>query len=86
MFKKKYPALSFYENFLGGHIDVFNITIFGENAMHWAVNIKLKSGYLCFRLPIRCFGRWWPMYCYLSPDATPSSASKWFWGRTNHDK
>ena len=81
MFKKKYPSLSFAENFLGGFVDIGPITIYGENAMHWAVNIKTSKGYLCFRLPVRCFNKWWPLYCYLSPNGTPQGATKWFWGR-----
>ena len=82
MFKKKYPGLSFCENFLGGHISVGPITIYGENAMHWAIQVRFNGkGYLCFRLPLRCFGQWWPMYCYFSPNATPSAATKWFWGK-----
>lgn len=80
--KKKYPALSFAENFLGGHITLGPVTLYGENAMHWAINIRTKRGFLCFRLPVRCFGTWWPMYCYLSPDATPRSATWWGWGRS----
>ncbi len=75
LFKKRYPALSFCENFLGGHIDIFNITIYGCNAMHWAVNISTRWGYICFRLPLRCFGKWWPLYFYVSPNATPSQAT-----------
>lgn len=78
--KKKYPDLSFAENFLGGHWDIGPITIYGENAMQWAVNVRTKKGYLCFRLPIRCFGKWWPLYCYMSPDGTPNNATKWYWG------
>jgi len=80
MFKKKYPSLSFAENFLGGHVNIGPITIYGENAMHWAVNISTRWGYLCFRLPICCYGVWWPLYCYLSPNATPGSATWWGWG------
>ncbi len=72
MFKKKYPSLSFWENFLGGHVNIGPITIYGENAMHWGVNIWTKKfGYICFRLPVRCFGKWWPLYFYTSPNATP---------------
>ena len=57
---------------MDGHIDVFNITIYGENAMHWGVTIHTnRFGYVCFRLPLRCFGSWWPLYFYLSPNATP---------------
>lgn len=81
MFKKKYPGLSFAENFLGGHVDIGPVTIFGENAMHWAVVTRTRWGYLSFRLPVRCFGCWWPMYCFLSPNGTPGDATKWFWGR-----
>lgn len=76
IFKKKYPSLSFAENFLGGHKTIGPVTIYGENAMHWAVNIKTRRwGYVCFRLPFRCFGRWWPLYFYCSPDATPGSST-----------
>ena len=81
MFKKKYPALSLAENFLGGHLTIGPVTLYGENAMHWAINAETPWGYLCFRLPLRCFGYRWPMYCYISPDGTPNRATKWFWGR-----
>ena len=76
MFKKRYPALSFAENFLGGHMTIGPVTIFGENAMHLAINIKTnRFGYICFRLPFRCFGRWWPLYYYCSPNATPQDST-----------
>ena len=81
IFKKRYQSLSFAENFLGGHVTIGPVTIYGENAMHWAVNIKIRDGWFCFRLPIRCFGAWWPLYCYFSPDATPTRATWWGWGR-----
>ena len=80
-FKKKYPSLSFAENFLGGHLTIGPVTVYGENAMHWAVNIRTRKGWFCFRLPFRSYGYWWPLYCYLSPDATPTRATKWFWGK-----
>lgn len=74
--KKKYPALSFAENFLGGHLNIGPITIYGKNAMRWGVNIHTNRwGYICFRLPLRCFGQWWPLYLYLSPNATPWAAT-----------
>lgn len=73
--KPKYPSLSWWANFMGGHINIGRITIYGENAMHWAVNIKLNKTYICFRLPFRCFGHWIPLYLYISPDATPSKAT-----------
>ena len=76
MFKYRYPGLGFWRNVFGGHMNIGPITIFGENAMRWAVNIKTKRwGYVCFRLPFRCFGRWWPLYFYCSPDGTPTSAT-----------
>lgn len=79
--KKKYKSLSWFENFMGGHINIFNITIYGENAMHWAVNIRFKNGYLCFRLPIRCFGYWYPLYIYFSENGTPRK-SKWIFPKS----
>jgi hypothetical protein len=59
-----------------GHINIGNVTIYGRNAMHWGVNIWTKRwGYVCFRLPLRCFGQWWPLYFYVSPNATPWAAT-----------
>lgn len=70
--RKTYKTMSWFENFMGGHLTLGPIVIYGENAMHWAVNVKTETfGYICFRLPFRCFGRWWPLYFYVSPDATP---------------
>lgn len=63
------------DRFLGGHIKVGSVTIFGRNAMHWGVSISRRRDYLCFRLPLRCFGRWWPLYLYASPNATPWAAT-----------
>lgn len=62
---------------MGGHLSIGRMTIYGENAMHWAVNIRLNDTYMCFRLPLRCFGKWWKLYLYFSPDGTPSNAT---WG------
>ena len=73
--KAKYPTLSWYENFMSGHLSLGRITIYGENAMHWAVNIRVKNTVVCFRLPFRCFDKWWPLYFYISPDATPPRAT-----------
>ncbi len=73
--KKKYEKLSWWENFMSGHLTIGRVTIYGENPMHWAVNIKLKKTYMCFRLPFRCFGKWKPLYLYFSVDGTPSKAS-----------
>lgn len=73
--KAKYEGLSWWENFMGGHITIlWFITIYGENAMHWAVNIRIPKTYVCFRLPFRCFGKWHPLYFYISKDGTPNKA------------
>jgi len=73
--KPKYEGLSWWENFMSGHITIGRITIYGENAMHWAVNIKLRKTYMCFRLPLKCFGEWMPLYLYFSKDGTPNKAT-----------
>lgn len=74
------------KNWLTGHWKIGkNITVYGRNAMHWGVNISTrKYGYICFRLPFRCFGRWYPLYLYFSPNATPW-ASTFMLGR-KHDR
>lgn len=76
---KKYNTLSWWENFMGGHVSFLGITIFGANAMRWAVNIRTKKwGYVCFTLPVlarfhtrRDGSKWWQWYFYLSPNGTP---------------
>jgi len=55
-----------------GHISIGPLTIYGANAMHWALELKTPWGYLCFHPTTRTFGGEWPWYLYLSPDATPS--------------
>jgi hypothetical protein len=69
---------------LSNHFHIGPITVYGRNAMHFGVDIKSpKYGYICFRLPFRCFNRWWPLYLYCSPNATPD-ASTYMIGR-KHD-
>lgn len=59
------------EKYFGGHISFGNVTIYGFNAMHVAVQIKTqKWGYICFHPPIWIY-EWWGWYFYLSPNATP---------------
>jgi hypothetical protein len=60
-----------------GHINIGkHITIYGRNAMQWGVTIRTKRfGFVCFRLPFTCFGRWIPLYLYFSPNATPWAAT-----------
>jgi hypothetical protein len=83
---KKYKSLNWFENHMGGHISIGGITIYGENAMHWGVNIRSKKyGYICFRLPFRCFGKWWPLYFYVSPNGTPW-ASTFYMGKDKSQK
>ena len=84
IFRLEYPALTIAENWLGEHISIGPVTIYGANAMHWAVNVSTRWGYFCFRLPFFCFGQWWPLYCYLSPTATPQDATWWGWGKKKH--
>lgn len=85
MFEKVKEYWNRNENFLSGHISIGNLTIYGRNAMHWGVNFHTKKyGYICFRLPLPCFGKWWPLYFYCSPNATPW-ASTFMLGR-KHDR
>ena len=86
MFKKMSSVLNFTENFLGGHITLGPITFYGNNAMHWGVTVVTRKwGYICFRLPFRSMGRWWPLYFYASPNATPWAATFYF-GPSQCDK
>jgi len=90
---KKHPALSWWENFMGGHISFCGITIFGANAMRWAVNIRTKKwGCICFTLPVyarytprRDGTRYWQWYFYLSPNGTPW-ASTFYRGSDKNEK
>lgn len=58
-----------------GHFRIGRVTIYGANAMHWAVNIRGRRAYWCFHPPTRTFGGRWPAYFYISPDATPQSST-----------
>lgn len=70
---KKYKTMSWAENFLGEHINIGPITIYGANAMNWAVNISTKKwGYICFSLPFPTYmRRMHGNYFYISPNGTP---------------
>lgn len=47
-----------------------------RSAMHGAVNIWTERwGYVCMKPPTYVYGRWWPWYFYLSPNATPWAAT-----------
>lgn len=53
-----------------------NIIIYPkDSAMHGALDIRLRKGYLCVRFPQKNY----PFYMYYSENATPSKA-KWVIG------
>ena len=90
--KRKYPSLSFWENYFGGHISFWGITLYGRNAMNWAGHISTRWGYLCFTLPaIARFRRdrngklFYDWYVYLSPNATPWACT-FYRGRSTNEK
>ncbi len=60
-----------------GHWVCGPVTVYGKNAMHWAMNIHTRYGYLCLHPTVKLWGQWWPWYAYLSPNATPWAAT---WG------
>ena len=83
MFKKIKHYFKY--DFLSGHIKIGKLTIYGRNAMHWGCTLYTKKyGYICWRLPFLCDGRWWPLYFYCSPNATPWAAT--FMLGKKHDK
>lgn len=61
----------------GGHINLGRkVTIYGLNAMQWAINIRTKRwGIVCFRLPLPCFNKFPPLYFYVSPNGTPRAST-----------
>lgn len=66
-----FPICRFLEKYLGGYVRWGNVTIYGFNAMHLAVQFWTRRwGYVCFHPPI-WFYRWWNWYFYVSPSATP---------------
>lgn len=71
--KPKYETMNWWENFMGGHLSIGPITIYGANAMCWTVNISTKKwGYICFTLPsIRRKRYKFHSYFMLSPNGTP---------------
>jgi hypothetical protein len=69
---KKYKALSWWENFLGGHFSIGKFTWYGCNAMMYAMNLGTKRwGYICLQPPSFCMGTYRKPHFYLSPNATP---------------
>lgn len=58
-----------------GHVSIGPITIYGANAMHWAINVRFRGSYWCLHPTTRTNGGYWPWYFYISPDATPRTAT-----------
>lgn len=60
------------QRYLGGHVTVGPLAVYGFNAMHVAVNLAIRSlgVYLCAHPTVD--GR--PWYVYVSRDATPGRA------------
>lgn len=82
---KPYPALSWWKNFMSGHLSIGPVTVYGANAMCWAVNIKTPYGYLCFTLPSIARKRAkMHHYIYLSPNGTPWAAT-WYRGSDKNE-
>jgi hypothetical protein len=68
-----YPA-RWQDRIFRGHITIGRVTIYGANAMHWAVDVRLFGTYICFHPRTRTFGGDWPAYFYVSENATPWAA------------
>jgi len=64
----------FLKPFFKGHISIGRITVYGFNAMKFALNIKVSEKYLCVRPWVFENKFLWSPYLYLSPDGTPGSA------------
>lgn len=58
-----------------GHKTIGRVTVYGANAMHWAINVQARGTYWCFHWKTRTFGATWPWYFYISKDATPYEAT-----------
>jgi hypothetical protein len=74
-----------FAKMIEGHFSIGNLTIFGDNAMHFGCHFWTKKyGYICWRLPLPCgisdkilYGDklyWKPLYFYISRNATPWAA------------
>ncbi|MCK9447062.1 hypothetical protein M0Q50_09450 [bacterium] len=86
--KAEYETFTWWENFMGGHISIGSITIFGANAMNWSVNIRnRKYGFICFTLPsIRRRKYGMKPYFYVSPDGTPQSSTFYRGGENERNR
>lgn len=88
--------LNRFANKIEGHFSIGNLTVFGDNAMHFGCTYYTKKyGYLCFRLPIPCGISdkilykdkiyWKPLYFYVSRNGTPQ-ASVFMIGKKGREK
>lgn len=60
----------------GGHATLGPVTIFGNNAMHYTIEVTTRRwGYLCIRPPVYSLGRWHPWHVFASPNGTPWAAT-----------
>jgi hypothetical protein len=87
--RAKYDTFTWWENFMSGHISIGSLSIFGENAMHWAIELHTKKyGYICFTPPLKCFGKYQGCHLYFSPNGTPWAATyyKSLWKENNKDE
>jgi len=65
------------ERYFGGSISIGPVTVYGYNAMHFALNVRTRWGALCVHPTTRTFGGHWPWYIYVSKNCTPWAA---VWG------
>jgi hypothetical protein len=74
---RSYPA-RWQDRLFRGHVTFgprwLNVTVYGANAMHWAINVRWRGEYWCFHPTTRTFGGYWRWKFYVSRDATPGSA------------
>jgi len=67
------------EKHLGGHVSIkwpLELTVYGHNAMHFSAMVHTRRwGYVCFHPTVKVYGRRWPWYFYVSPNATPWAAT-----------
>lgn len=78
-FGRQHYGKRWQDRIFPGHIRFGGVVLYGANAMHWALDISTRWGYLCFHPTTRTFGGRWPWYLYLSPNATPWAA-RWGFG------
>lgn len=68
-----YPS-RWQDRLFRGHVNIGPVTIYGANAMHWAINVWWLGHWWCFHPTTRTFGGYWRWYFYISRNGTPQSA------------